>query len=253
MHYYLFNIGDYKSHTDHLEPLEDLAYRRMLDWCYLHESPLPESIDEIAKKICMRTHSDCIAFVLQEFFTLKKGGWQQDRIKKEIDAYHAKSEKAKASAMARWDKKPNKNNKKAKDANALRPDSERNAKQETVNNKQEPLNSVYAPYGFDLSLWPDLPDIELFNDWIKSKKKAKGSVSQRAMDTTGKALHKIKAKGHTVNDALEKAENGKWKGISDDYFQQKVNINENTTGHNNGQSSQSAAETYARATDLLNY
>lgn len=28
MHYYNFHIGDYASHTRHLSPIEDIAYRR---------------------------------------------------------------------------------------------------------------------------------------------------------------------------------------------------------------------------------
>ena len=39
MHFYSFNIGDYASHTRHLTPMEDLAYRRLLDIYYLHEQP----------------------------------------------------------------------------------------------------------------------------------------------------------------------------------------------------------------------
>ncbi len=34
-----FDIGDYHSHTLHLSEIEDLTYRRLLDWYYLHESP----------------------------------------------------------------------------------------------------------------------------------------------------------------------------------------------------------------------
>ena len=147
MHYYQFNISDYESHTKHLTEMEDLAYRRMLDWCYLHESPLPESIEEIAKKICMRTHSDCIANVLHEFFQLTESGYIQGRIEKEVAAYHAKSEKAKASAKARWSKKPSKNNKKANDANALQTYSERNAKHKTLNNKHKTINSANKVVG----------------------------------------------------------------------------------------------------------
>jgi uncharacterized protein YdaU (DUF1376 family) len=70
MHYYQFNIGDYHTHTDHLSEMEDLAYRRMLDWCYLHEKPLPEDVAEVARLIRMRSHSDSIANVLREFFEL---------------------------------------------------------------------------------------------------------------------------------------------------------------------------------------
>jgi hypothetical protein len=64
MHYYQFNIKDYKSHTDHLDLYEDLAYRRMLDWCYLHERPLPADETEVARLICQRMHCNRIERVL---------------------------------------------------------------------------------------------------------------------------------------------------------------------------------------------
>lgn len=136
MHYYQFNIGDYSSHTNHLDPLEDIAYRRMLDYCYLHESHLPNSIEMIAKKIRMRSHCDCIESVLQEFFEQDEYGYFQARIIKEVEAYKNKSIKAKASADARWAAKPIESN-----ANALQTDSERNAKHKPLNIKQEPLNN----------------------------------------------------------------------------------------------------------------
>ena len=37
MNYFPFNVGDYSVHTAHLEPMEDLAYRRLLDQYYLRE------------------------------------------------------------------------------------------------------------------------------------------------------------------------------------------------------------------------
>ena len=41
MHFYQFNIGDYASHTRHLNPIEDIAYRRLLDIYYavIEEDP----------------------------------------------------------------------------------------------------------------------------------------------------------------------------------------------------------------------
>lgn len=134
MHYYKFNIGDYASHTQHLEPIEDIAYRRMLDWIYLHESPLPDSPEQIARLIRMRTHCEDIANVLREFFTLTDHGWMQEKASIEIDAYKLKSDKAKASAAARWSKKPIKS-----DANALRSKCEGNANHKPLTTNQEPL------------------------------------------------------------------------------------------------------------------
>ena len=133
MHYYQFNISDYKSHTEHLEPLEDLAYRRMLDWCYLHEKPLPKDIKDIARMVRMRTHTECIAVVLREFFTVNSGGeFIHKRVFLEIEKANKKSSKARESAKARWDKV-------SSDANALRTESESNATQDTLPNTQDTL------------------------------------------------------------------------------------------------------------------
>lgn len=150
MHYYKFNIGDYASHTQHLEPLEDIAYRRMLDWIYLHESPLPDSPEQIARLIRMRTHCEDIANVLREFFTLTDYGWMQEKASIEIDAYKDKSNKAKASAAARWAKKPTIVN-----ANALRTECEGNANQEPETINQEPLNNK-QDYEIVFEFWKEV-------------------------------------------------------------------------------------------------
>ena len=128
MHYYQFNIGDYQSHTAHLEPLEDLTYRRLLDWYYLHETPIPTDLTQVARQIRMRSHSDCIATVLQEYFECTDEGWIHHRANKEIAKTGEKSEKASASAKVRWDK--------VKDANALPTQSDSNATHNTEHKTQ---------------------------------------------------------------------------------------------------------------------
>ncbi len=137
MHYYQFNIGDYQSHTSHLDDLEDLAYRRLLDWVYLHEKPLPFDIQEIAKFIRMRTECERIANVLREFFIEGKDGYSHARVSKEITLYRGKSKKASNSAKSRWAKQRNGSQ---GDANALRTQCEGNAKQEPINIKHKPRN-----------------------------------------------------------------------------------------------------------------
>jgi uncharacterized protein YdaU (DUF1376 family) len=125
MHYYQFNIGDYNSHTMHLSETEDLAFRRMLDWSYLHEKPLPVDPQEIARQIRMRTHSESIEIVLNEYFELREDGWINLRVIQELLKVGIKSEKASASAKARWGKK---------DANALPTQSDSNATHNTLPN-----------------------------------------------------------------------------------------------------------------------
>lgn len=138
MHYYEFNIGDYMRDTAHLDDMEDLAYRRMLDLYYLKESPLPSSIQEIAKLIRMRSHSECIANVLREYFTLTESGYVNAKANTTLLKIYEKSEKAKKSAEKRWE------NQRVKNANALPTQSERNANGMLPNNltTQEPNNTL---------------------------------------------------------------------------------------------------------------
>ena len=149
MHYYTFHPKDYMSKTNFLDLMEDLAYRRMLDYQYLHESPLPADIDEIAILISMRTHSDSIAVVLRYFFELTDDGYINDRAEQEIAKYQEKSEKARKSAIARWKKKTPKANKDKGssdvDANALRTDSEGNANHEPLTTNHQPLTINNEP------------------------------------------------------------------------------------------------------------
>jgi uncharacterized protein YdaU (DUF1376 family) len=168
MHYYQFNIGDYQSHTAHLTDLEDLAYRRMLDWCYLHEKPLPVDPEEIARLVRMRTHSDCIAVVLREYFKKAENGWISLRVLEEIARVGVKSDKAAESAKARWSK--------VKYANALQTQSEGNATQDTLHKTQDTLpkkNTVAPPDGVTVMVW---------QDWLKLRKAKKAAVTQTALD-----------------------------------------------------------------------
>jgi uncharacterized protein YdaU (DUF1376 family) len=100
MHYYQFNIGDYKSHTNHLDLLEDLAYRRLLDLYYLHERPLNSGITAVARQIGMRDHETEVKTVLEEFFDLTDDGWINQRADKEIKHFHSKIDQASRAGKA---------------------------------------------------------------------------------------------------------------------------------------------------------
>ena len=100
MHYYQFNIGDYLSHTKHLDLMEDLAYRRLLDLYYLHERPLNSGIASVARQIGMRDHENEVKSVLEEFFHLSEDGWINDRANKEIKHFHSKIDQASRAGKA---------------------------------------------------------------------------------------------------------------------------------------------------------
>lgn len=140
MHYYQFNIGDYHSHTGHLDYIEDIAYRRMIDWYYLHESPLPDSTEDIARLIRMRDQITCIDSLLSEYFTLEEDGFHNARIDSEIKSYQNISKSRKKAANKRW---ANKHKGLRDDASALQTTCTSNAKQEPGTKNQEPrTNSI---------------------------------------------------------------------------------------------------------------
>jgi uncharacterized protein YdaU (DUF1376 family) len=100
MHYYQLNIGDYLSHTKHLDLMEDLAYRRLLDLYYLHERPLNSGIASVARQIGMRDHENEVKSVLEEFFHLSDDGWINHRADKEIKHFHGKIDQASRAGKA---------------------------------------------------------------------------------------------------------------------------------------------------------
>jgi len=104
MHYYQFHIGDYKSHTHHLSLLEDLAYRRLLDFYFLHEQPIKHR--DIARQIGMREHEEDVMTVLNEFFISTADGFVSPRADKEIKQYKEFSEAGKRGAAKRWSTPP---------------------------------------------------------------------------------------------------------------------------------------------------
>lgn len=97
MHYYSFNIGDYTSHTAHLSPIEDIAYRRLLDLYYQTESPLPLDMKSLCRQIRLRDHEDDVAQVLFEFFTKTESGWMSARCNREIESYKSKADAARSN------------------------------------------------------------------------------------------------------------------------------------------------------------
>jgi uncharacterized protein YdaU (DUF1376 family) len=123
MNFYPWHIGDYKSHTDHLTPKEDICYRRLLDHYYLHESPIANDMPAVARHIKMRDSEEVIKSILTEFFELRGEYWHSNRADKEIAAYASKSEKARKSAGSRWS-----------NANAMRTQCEGNATVECEGN-----------------------------------------------------------------------------------------------------------------------
>jgi hypothetical protein len=86
MHFYKFHIGDYMSHTRHLSHYEDLAYRRLLDFYFLHEQPIKHR--DAARHIGMKDREEDVLTVLNEFFISTENGFVNTYADKQIADFH---------------------------------------------------------------------------------------------------------------------------------------------------------------------
>lgn len=95
MHYFSFNIADYRKDTQHLTPIEHYIYRELMDWYYLDEHPITLEIPKITRRLRLGSeNAETIELVLNEFFEKSENGYVHHRIEHEIQSYHSKAKTA---------------------------------------------------------------------------------------------------------------------------------------------------------------
>lgn len=97
MHYYQFDISSWAIHTSHLTIEEEGVYRRLLDYYYDSEMPIPKETKPVIRRLRLVNHEDIVQSILNEFFYLEDDGWHNPRADIEIKNYHLKAEKARAN------------------------------------------------------------------------------------------------------------------------------------------------------------
>lgn len=182
MHYYQFNIGDYLSHTRHLDYREDIIYRRALDYYYLHEKPLPIDYAQITRLLCLpRDMVGLVENVIDEFFVRTDDGFINPRADEEIAKYKSFTEAGKKGAAKRW----------GKDTDSP-PNSPPNAGP-MLNNKHKPINNkhkINTPSGVALTLW---------SDFLVLRRAKKLPVTDTALQGIKRESEKA---GISLNDAI---------------------------------------------------
>jgi uncharacterized protein YdaU (DUF1376 family) len=187
MHYYQFHIGDYKSHTHHLSLLEDLAYRRLLDFYFLHEKPIKHR--DVARQIGMREHEEDVMTVLNEFFISTEDGFVSPRADKEIKQYKEFAEAGKRGAAKRWGTPPN--------GEAISPPNATPIA--TIN--QEPITTNHKPKREIATIVACPPDVsqQVWDDWVALRKSKKAPITKTVFDG---AIVEAKKLGWTLEQFL---------------------------------------------------
>ena len=205
MHYYQFNIGDYKAATGHLSNEEDLAYRRLLDMYYDSEQKIPLDTQWVARRI--RVEASVVRDVLNDMFEKHEDGWFHARCEDVIAVYHAMAEKNRANGRLGGRKKNPVGIPVASDTQPIAK-ATINYKPETINHK--PNNTVAPPNGVTDSVW---------QDWLSLRKAKRAAVTQTAIDGIEREAKKA---GVSLQAALETCCARGWTGFKADWLQGKT-------------------------------
>jgi len=215
MHYYKFNIADYRKDTGHLSTVEHGIYRQLIDWYYLDEKPIPIETQVVMRRLRLGSeHEASLQNVLADFFIKSKDGYKQGRIDLEINEYHSQADKNRTNGKLGG--RP----KKTQSVIPANPDeSENNPNHEPVTNNHKPSSTAtrgsrlpnnWKPDS-DLAAWSktERPDLDLrkvleefrdywgslagsratkvdwdgtWRNWVRKQTAAKQSFAQQAAD-----------------------------------------------------------------------
>jgi uncharacterized protein YdaU (DUF1376 family) len=202
MHYYQFNIGDYRAATAHLSNEEDLAYRRLLDMYYDTENQIPLDTQWVAKRL--RLDTKVLKAVLQDMFKLTEKGWHHGRCETVIEQYHAMAEKNRANGRLGGRKK-----------NPVATDSQPIAKA-TINDKPITINDkpirIQAPDGVSLDVW---------DSFVAQRKASRAVITETVIKSIQREANKA---GWTLEQALAECAARGWRGFKADWVAEKQNL-----------------------------
>lgn len=193
MHYYQFNIGDYRRDTSHLIPIEHYIYRTLIDWYYLDELPIPKETQVVSRRLGLGNEwIPNINNVLSDFFDLGENGWVHKRIEEEIFEYRSMCEKNKLNSKLGG--RP----KKTQSVSTRIPNQEPITK--------EPIKDI-QPLAMLMSM--DV-DKNIAQDWLKIRKGKKLPLTKTALD---QIIIEANKAGLTLNEAIKKSCQESWGGF----------------------------------------
>ena len=217
MHYYQFNIADYRADTAHLNIIEHGIYRQLIDWYYLDEKQIPKETQVVMRRLSLGSDNlHNLENVLTDFFILTDLGYFHNRIEQEIQ--HYKTQVAKNRVNGQLGGRPRK----------TQVVSERLAKhnpnESETNPNQEPITNNHKPLTKDKSIQPralleaeNIPK-NIINDFMAIRKAKKLPLTKSALDGIKREAEKI---NFTLLQALEQCCTESWAGFKAEWVLNK--------------------------------
>jgi uncharacterized protein YdaU (DUF1376 family) len=204
MHYYKFNIADYRKDTGHLTTIEHGIYRQLIDWYYLDEKPIPIQTQVVMRRLRLGSdQEDSLQNVLNDFFTKGKDGYRQCRIDFEIKEYHSQADKNRTNGKLGG--RP----KKTQPVIFGNPDeSQNNPNHKPLTNKPLTKDKSATIVAFVLPEWIDK---NLWDGWHSTPKRKNATDEQKTLAV--KKITKWRDEGLDWRDALEKSAIGGYQGL----------------------------------------
>ena len=201
MHYYSFNVSDYRKDTVHLSRLEHSIYRDLIDWYYLDETPIPLETQSVSRRLRLASQEelDALFAVLSDFFTRTEDGYRHSRIDAEIAHYH--SLKARNQANGSKGGRP-----KNPVGSQSQPTGKATNNQELRTNNQvkEKAQRTSAP------TCPQDVSEQVWNDYLAVRKAKRSPLTETALKTIEKEASNA---GWSVEKALSECAARGWIGF----------------------------------------
>jgi hypothetical protein len=105
------------------------------------------------------------------------------------------------------------------DSPILNPDCVKPESRQVAQQDKPAKKSKAVKPDLDYSIWPQLPDQQILNDWVAMRKAKRAVLSQTVLDTFGDEFNKAATFGYSVNDCLRTAIASGWTGFKFSWMQ----------------------------------
>lgn len=217
MHYYQFNIADYRKDTVHLSTIEHGIYRQLIDWYYLEEKPIPLETQVVMRRLSLGSDNlHNLQNVLSDFFKETKLGYCHKRITVELENYQAQF--AKNRVNGKLGGRPSKTQV-VSENNHMATQAEPKI---TLTNNHKPItnNQINKNLTQKNEFFADI-DFDVYQAWLSVRKAKRGGKISKVV-YAAVARESLKA-GLTIEQAVRECAERNWITFNADWYESSKN------------------------------